>query len=534
MTSSVGTYKPPVTGVGVYKPAPASPTANPFTGADPYAKPAAPSPAPLPTSNRNNVTDSADSPIYRYSGSSAAPVAPAAPVNAPSGSGAVNAGENQKAGGAPVVSSLQVGGAGKNADGTPKTAQRYTTAADKAATDYLGMIEAPDLNKIKEQKRAEIQAQIDAVNQSYTDQLTAVAKTGEENKGKNRALMGRSGLQGSDFGNAQEGRVAKDANDALAVKRNEQMVAVQQLFDKADERAQTAYNSERALYAQQQGKLVEYLQGVETEAKNDFIAIAQSGVIKSLDQMSTQDKEMWKQQTGWSDFMVEAVFNSNKPKAAQIDWKQERVGNTLIYSGVDPVTGLLKVIKQDLGMTIPQDSNVQVLPNGAMVIMPKQIDPTKPLAEQMQIIGGEGQFGKLGTVEAEYEYYKKDAMARGEKKILNFSDYQTLDANRKASIARAGASTTTNITKEQNKFQDDISAAQKDLASGITWGAVRDNLYSRYKTGDAAQDKALSDILDRNLDKNTWIKPGAYQEFKKSTQSAGKSITLPDGTVIQQ
>lgn len=553
----MATLKPGETAaIGIYKPAPAAFT-NPFTGSNPlatggqsFAKPSNSGSGGVQyntnannqQSNRNNPTQAAT--MNNGGGGSSSrytsnPAYDAPPINAPSGSGKANAGESQSQEPAKKVSSLQtqdeVNDTNNPEKSSPITGRsaRYTTEADKAAADYFSELQKPDYEKIKEQKRSEIQSQLTAINDSFINQINDINKTGEENKGKNRALMGRSGLQGSDFGNAQEARVAGDITAALAVKRNEQALAVAALFDKADQRAQERYDIEKTNYLEMAGKRVEYLRAQETEAKNDFIEIAKSGVIQSLDQLSTEDKEMWKEQTGWSDFMTEAVFNVNKPKAAQIDWKQERVGNTIIYSGIDPLTRELKVIKQDLGLNIPEDSDVQVLPNGAMVIVPKKIDPTRPIEEQIQIIGGGGEYAKATGINEEYATYKADEIARGNKNYLSFNDYQTLDANRKARIAGAGA--TVNITKEQNKFQDDISKAQDDLKSGTTWGAVRDNLYSRYKTGDPAQDKALSDILDRTLDKNTWSKPGAYQEFKKSTQSEKSqktmTITNKDGTV---
>ncbi|MEG7787076.1 hypothetical protein U2388_15115, partial [Listeria monocytogenes] len=66
----------------------------------------------------------------------------------------------------------------------------------------------------------------------------------------------------------------------------------------------------------------------------------------------------------------------------------------------------------------------------------------------------------------EYNLYKKDELARGtpEAKIMSFNQYGTADANRRASIARAGASIasgTDMTTKQQSVFNSIINNQQK-------------------------------------------------------------------------
>jgi len=79
-------------------------------------------------------------------------------------------------------------------------------------------------------------------------------------------------------------------------------------------------------------------------------------------------------------------------------------------------------------------------------------------------------------------------------------------------------------TKEQDKFYTSLDSARNDLRMGETWGAVYNTLYSRYATGNAEQDKALSSLIDNSLGKDVWAKGGAYQEFKKSTGAGKKAI----------
>jgi hypothetical protein len=74
-------------------------------------------------------------------------------------------------------------------------------------------------------------------------------------------------------------------------------------------------------------------------------------------------------------------------------------------------------------------------------------------------------------------------------------------------------------TTEENKFYSDIASSQENLRQGNTWAQEWNRLFTKYSSGDEAQDNALRSLLDDMLDKNTWSKEGAYQNFKKSTQS---------------
>ena len=60
------------------------------------------------------------------------------------------------------------------------------------------------------------------------------------------------------------------------------------------------------------------------------------------------------------------------------------------------------------------------------------------------------------------------------------------------------------------------NTAQENLRAGATWGSIWSTLYTKYKTGNEEQDKALATLLDNTLDKSTWAKEGAYSAFKKS------------------
>ena len=64
--------------------------------------------------------------------------------------------------------------------------------------------------------------------------------------------------------------------------------------------------------------------------------------------MAPEDRQKVLEQTGFSDFMLEAFYNANKPAASKIDYQYKIQGDKLVAYGVDPKTGKLSYVDQDL------------------------------------------------------------------------------------------------------------------------------------------------------------------------------------------
>lgn len=77
-----------------------------------------------------------------------------------------------------------------------------TIAARKDTETYLGSLQQPDENKIYQDTLAKFQAEIDAQNKIYADELERAKVTGAGRLGSETAMQGRRGLLGSDFGEA--------------------------------------------------------------------------------------------------------------------------------------------------------------------------------------------------------------------------------------------------------------------------------------------------------------------------------------------
>jgi hypothetical protein len=84
--------------------------------------------------------------------------------------------------------------------------------------------------------------------------------------------------------------------------------------------------------------------------------------------------------------------------------------------------------------------SVDAAKNGAPKEILDKINSSKSLSEAVANAGEYMQNISGAGIVAEYNYYKKDAIARGQVP-LSFDEYQTRDANRKVSIAKAGSAT---------------------------------------------------------------------------------------------
>jgi hypothetical protein len=270
--------------------------------------------------------------------------------------------------------------------------------ANPVADYYTGLNRtaptAEDEAMIRENTRKGMQAQIDAINAQYATLISNEAaqqdKLAQNSAGQVRATSARSGLMGSDFGNAfmqnDAQNSARTKSAALAVLENEKNVKVQQILGNIEARASEEIKARKAEALGNQEKYVQYLAQTQEQARNDLKTLAQSGM--SLDQLNPAQKEAILKQSGYEPGMAELIYNSFKPKPSQIDYKFEKLadGQGLFY-GVDPLTGQLKT--QHVKVDVPDGFSMTIAPDGTPLIFNKTTG-------EARVAGGfgEGQFQK--------------------------------------------------------------------------------------------------------------------------------------------
>jgi hypothetical protein len=230
-----------------------------------------------------------------------------------------------------------------------------------------------------------MQTSIDAINASYASLLGQEQTAGQERLGETRAVNARSGNAGSDFGVAatEKTRTYNKAQEtALAAQKDAQIASVMQnIEDRAD--AEIASKKQDNL-TQYQIDSADYEKAQES-ARSDLSALAQSGF--DLSTMAPDRKAALFAQAGYADpDMGELVYNALKPKAAQIDWKMEKLeGGKLLFYGTDPTTGEVK--SQTLNYDLPPDYQFTIAPDGTPIIFNKTTGDA-------QLAGAQGQFAK--------------------------------------------------------------------------------------------------------------------------------------------
>lgn len=122
-------------------------------------------------------------------------------------------------------------------------------------------------------------------------------------------------------------------------------------------------------------------------------ALAQSGV--SFADIPQADIQKIQEEHGWTDFETKAYFHSQEAGAKKDNYKTEIKGEYMIMSGYNPTTGKMEVTTekiQGLPPNVEGKFTQKVDGSGSMWLIPDVPDTTKPIADQMFLVGKPGQF----------------------------------------------------------------------------------------------------------------------------------------------
>ena len=193
---------------------------------------------------------------------------------------------------------------------------------------------------IREDVRKRNQARIDEVNLAADRIYRSQNLVNEANAGSVRGINARSGLLGSDFGNANDANQRDRGNAALSAIREEQAAKVNSIISNIDTLANGEITAKKAEAQGNADAYKNYLNEAQTKAKDYIKNLGASGVsfddlkAKAPDQLAALLKA-----TGDDEFSLALAMNAARPKAQQIDWKTDIKGNHIISWGTDPITG---------------------------------------------------------------------------------------------------------------------------------------------------------------------------------------------------
>jgi hypothetical protein len=238
-------------------------------------------------------------------------------------------------------------------------------------------------NSIDQQRKAlakERQSQIDAIELSAKQAVSAEQDAGAQDLARQRSMNLRSGLGGSDFGASNKAEIRTRTNDNVKGIEAQKDLAIGNAIDRIEQLAQSRFQIQQN--AMQQGfsnmmQVQEYTQAQEQQMRDQTLEslklFGQSGM--DVQTIKNRDPDLYEKlmtASGMSDIEMEAVLNGAKSAAERVDYQYKVMGNKLIAYGVDPMTGQLKTLEQEVEM--PDNYEITTMPNGTVLGVPKEWD----------------------------------------------------------------------------------------------------------------------------------------------------------------
>ena len=345
---------------------------------------------------------------------------------------------------------------------------RPQSILDQKKQDYYSAIGGmPDETEIRRQEIEARQQQIDALNKVYADKIRQEQTAGVGRLGQQRSLASVTGMLGSPRGQAQKAGVEQYNKQQIDNINNQKQLALENIFSEIDKRVDKKVSDQKNLALRGMETQIADLEAQRQEDKKLAADFFKNG--GDYDVLVDEDKQKLNELIGTDDpFMLEVFAEANRPADSKMNWDKRVIGNTLVWSAIDPKTGELKTIEHKLPVEEDMtEYETLMTPDGSLLF----INPNDP--SDVRRYGGKGEFAK----------------------------------------PRATGGTT---TSDEDKFRKDIEKALDQLNTGKrTWGEVYNMLKSKYPD-------APSDVLDNLLDKEKWYKAGAYEaqtqaRFKKDS-----------------
>ncbi len=370
---------------------------------------------------------------------------------------------------------------------------------------------------IRESVRAANQGRIDAINAAYDAMAGDQQVKNISNMGSTRAISARSGLLGSDFGNAALQNQDQAGGKAIAAINAERADKVAATLADVNLKIDQKIQAERDAAKMNANDYKTYYDKAQAEVRDSVKNLGASGV--SFDQLKEKDPSQLKKildSTGMSKFELAMQLNSAKRASEKIDWKLEKVGNVVIASGVNPLTGKLEYQTQQIPAEFANNDVKEV--NGELW----SIGADGKTAIK---IGGEKKVDLPASAQ-EYQY----AVANGYKG--SYTDYQNEDANRR-NIISGGGKRSTSVTEvggrkllidtQTGETISDLGAATDAVGgqivriNGVDYQKNPDGSYSQPKVPEIQQQMtelkhsaltSAQDLLEKFNSGNKWAVGG--------------------------
>lgn len=281
-----------------------------------------------------------------------------------------------------------------NAYKAPTAVTRYGSPSATVGSMFGagGAFDTTPVNEtaIRDKARADVQAQIDAVNELAQSELVTASKNAEQRLGQTRALGAASGVLGSPTGEAQrQGTEVVNTQEQNAIKAAT-AAKIADILSGVNTRADTLVQNAKTLATGNAEKYVSFLKEQTTQAQSDFKALATGGVVLSGDQ-----RTKLLEQTGYDPATFDALYKSiqvaNTPKA-DIVGDPVKSGTKLIYTVKDPTSpNGLKQITLDAGVNVESGNYSITSDTNGVYLLNKDNGQYKLIGQPKDTSGGTDQ-----------------------------------------------------------------------------------------------------------------------------------------------
>lgn len=240
------------------------------------------------------------------------------------------------------------------------SAEAQAEAYAKEAADAADPTDPATQAQIRAQTLASFQAQIDATNQMYANELAAAKVAGQGRIGSATATEARGGLLGSDFGQSQTSTVVSGNQSIYDGITAQQNAAIQAILTQSNNAATQAIKD--ATTAKQNGldSYVKYLQDASTRNQTNATAAAQAALQAGVDPTTLTPDQLNTYLTNYgisqSDFTK--AYTAAKPAYDAAKAAAAKAAQTTLASGAEVIGADGKVVatnpKPDVAPTLPQ------------------------------------------------------------------------------------------------------------------------------------------------------------------------------------
>jgi hypothetical protein len=223
---------------------------------------------------------------------------------------------------------------------------------------------------IRKEVERSMQSQIDAINSRYEGQVRREEQAGQEDLARQRSMNLRAGLGGSDFGAANKAEVRNRTSANVRDIQANQDIAIGDAVMRIEQIAQNRITMEQT--AMQNAftnsmAYAEYAQAQQDRARTQTLEsvarIASMNPELSVKDIAERDPQLYQniqQNTGMSDFEIDAYLNHSNGVTTENVWK----GNTMLTLRKDAQGNVLSTktySADELG--VPQGINMQTITN---------------------------------------------------------------------------------------------------------------------------------------------------------------------------